>query len=669
LLTWCASVLIQWNSQGLPISEVVIGTTVSHYTILEKLGEGSAGIVYKAEDLALGRAVALKVLPPERSSDGSAVLGFQHEARIASTLSHPNICAIYEIAEHDGQQFIVMELLDGELLSDTIAGKPLPIDRAIDLGIQLADALDAAHGEGVIHRDIKPSNIVVTKRGHAKILDFGLALLTVTSSTSTRHRTTQAYGSSTAGTAPYMSPEQVRGDELDVRSDLFSIGSVLYEMLTGRRAFDGRSRVDVLDQVVNATPAPPSVLNAAIPGELDRILTKALEKNRSLRMQTAAELRADLQRLRRDLEARAVAPAHKTSMRAWYQSGGAAIGGVLATLLVFYWAVAMEESQQHWPTASVRPAPALPVAAGASVRTGPQSTLTASVLPSSSDSRQSPAESPQILANAASVATVLPSRPVEVAIPVAVQPKTSELAREELRVARTKADSGLYTQALATLKDLLARYGGTEEALDAYFLIASINEKQAQLDEALAGYLEITTRYENHVRAAEAWFRLAEVTLRSNRKEKVWEARQAFARVPDRYTTSLWAPRALLSKGELEARNRYHQQDATLGTVVPSALISYRRVTTDYADSPEAEQAWMRLADLYEDSKQFELAAEALSHIATQYPHTSGVTWFRAAEIYRRKLRDNVKARAAYDHVPATSRHFADAQKHVKRFQ
>ena len=647
----------------------MIGTTLSHYRIIEKLGEGSTGFVYKAEDLALGRAVAVKVLPPERSGDGSAVLGFQHEARIASTLSHPNICAIHEIAEHEGQQFIVMELLDGELLSESIAGKPLAIDRAIDLGVQLADALDAAHAEGIVHRDLKPSNIVVTKRGHAKILDFGLALLTVTSSTSTRHRTTQAYGSSTAGTAPYMSPEQVRGDELDVRSDLFSIGSVLYEMLTGRRAFDGRSRVDVLDQVVNVTPAPPSMINPAVPVELDRILKKALEKNRALRLQTAAELRADLQRLRRDIEARAVTPAHRSSMRGWYQSGGAAIGGVVATLLVFYWAVAIEESQQNWPTASVPPVPPMPIAAGASIRAELLLARMAFPVPRSSDALPPQAESLQLPANAATPEPVLPSRSVEAAIRVTDQPKTSELAREELRVARTKADSGLYTQALATLKDLLARYGGTEEALDAYFLIASINEKQGQLDEALAGYLEITTRYENHIRAAEAWFRLAEVTLRSNRKEKIWEARQAYARVPDRYTASFWAPRALLSKGELESRNRYHQQDTTLGTVVPSALISYRRITTDYADSPEAEQAWTRLADLYEDTKQFELAADALSHIATRYPHTSGVTWFRAGEIYRRKLRDNIKAKAAYDHVPATSRYFADAQKHVKRFQ
>lgn len=648
---------------------MVIGTTLSHYRIIEKLGEGSTGVVYKAEDLALGRAVALKLLAPERSADGSAVLGFQHEARIASTLSHPNICAIYEIAEHEGQQFIVMELLDGELLSEMIAGKPLVVDRAIDLGIQLADALDAAHAEGVVHRDLKPSNIVVTKRGHAKILDFGLALLTVTSTTSTRHRTTQAYGSSTAGTAPYMSPEQVRGDELDVRSDLFSIGSVLYEMVTGRRAFDGRSRVDVLDQIVNVMPAPPSMLNSAVPVELDRILKKALEKNRTLRLQTAAELRADLQRLRRDIEARAAMPVRDPSMRGWYQSGGAAIGGVLATLLVFYWAVAMEESQQQWPTASVPAVPPMPISAGPSVRSDFQAARIAFPVPRVSDARQRHADSLEPLAATASTEPVLPSRVVETPVRPMDRPKASELAREELRVARTKVESGLYTQALVTLKDLLARYGGTEEALEAYFLIASINEKQGQLDEALAGYLEITTRYESHTRAAEAWFRLAEVTLRSNRKEKVWEARQAYARVPDRYSTSMWAPRSLLSKGELESRNRYHQQDTVLGRVVPSALISYRRITTDYADSPEAEQAWTRLADLYEDTKQFELAAEALSHIATRYPHTSGVSWFRAGEIYRRRLHDNVKAKAAYDHVPATSRHFPDAQKHVKRFQ
>ena len=644
---------------------MVIGTTISHYRILEKLGEGSAGVVYKAEDLTLGRAVAIKLLPPERSENNSAVLGFQHEARIASSLSHPNICAIYEIAEHDGQQFIVMELLDGDLLCDTISRKPMTVDEAIDLGIQLADALDAAHAEGIVHRDLKPSNIIVTRRGHVKILDFGLALLTVPSSTSsTRHRTTHAYGSSTAGTAPYMSPEQVRGDELDVRSDLFSIGAVLYEMVTGRRAFDGRARVDVLDQVLNVAPAPPSMLNAAVPAELDRILKKALEKNRALRLQTAGELRADLHRLRRDIQMRP--PTQRKSMRGWHQSGSAAIGGALATMAVFYWAVAMEETQQMFPIASVPPVPPLRVQAGAVVRAALDLPPAIAAMPRSEVDRPDVQTQPAVV-KTASAETVAPVRPTVIAPPEAPQPKASELAREELRVARTKADAGLYAPALSTLKDLVAKYSGTDEALDAYFLIASINEKQAHLEEALAGYLEIATRYEQHARGAEAWFRVAEVTLRSSRKEKIWEARQAFARVADSYPTSSWAPRALLSKGELESRNRYHQRDGELGIVVPSALISYRRITTDYADSGEAEQALLRLADLYEDTKQFEFAADALSRMANRYPHTSGDAWFRAGEIYRRRLRDTVKARAAYDRVPATSRHFPNAQKQLKR--
>jgi serine/threonine protein kinase/outer membrane protein assembly factor BamD (BamD/ComL family) len=645
---------------------VVIGTTISHYRILEKLGEGSVGVVYKAEDLTLGRAVAIKLLPPERSENSSAALGFQHEARIASSLTHPNICAIYEIAEHEGQQFIVMELLDGNLLSDTISGKPLTVDQAIDLGIQLADALDAAHAEGIVHRDLKPSNIIVTRRGHVKILDFGLALLTVPSSTSsTRHRTTHGYGSSTAGTAPYMSPEQVRGDELDVRSDLFSIGAVLYEMVTGRRAFDGRARVDVLDQVLNVAPAPPSMFNAAVPAELDRILKKALEKNRALRLQTAGELRADLHRLRRDIQM-PPASTQRKSMRKWHQSGSAAIGGALATMAVFYWAVAIEETQQMFPLASVPPVPPLRVQPGAVVRAALDLPPVRVAMPRSEVSETDVPKQPSVV-KTASAEPVAPVRPTVIAAPEALQPKASELAREELRVARTKADAGLYAPALSTLKDLVAKYSGTDEALDAYFLIASINEKQAQLEEALAGYLEIATRYEQHARGAEAWFRVAEVTLRSNRKERIWEARQAFARVADSYPASSWAPRALLSKGELESRNRYHQRDGELGIVVPSALISYRRITTDYPESGAAEQALLRLADLYEDTKQFEFAADALSRMANRYPHTSGEAWFRAGEIYRRRLRDTVKARAAYERVPATSRHFPDAQKQLKR--
>ena len=681
----------------------MVGLTVSKYRVLDKLGAGGMGVVYKAEDTKLSRLVALKFLPADRIGDRQSVERFLREARTASALNHPNICTIYEVDEHEGVQFIAMELLTGRPLDRFIDGRPLPIPRLLDLSTQIADALDAAHSHGILHRDIKPGNIFVTERGQAKLLDFGLAKSTLphSNASSGNEDITQAYLTTKAGvamgTVAYMSPEQARGEELDARSDLFSFGVVLYEMATGERSFQGTTSAIIFDAILNREPRAPIELNANIPMDLERTIGRLLEKNRANRFQTAREAHDALRRVALAWEA---------------TTTGVPRTGPHTT---------SSTTQSHWPSASgpiaVVPPPAAPkaktwvalagVAAAAVVTAGafwlttgntppagdpvvdPQ---TAAVEASAPGELSVPADPLPVTPPAATATTAVPAPPAApkpaptsnaATTPAATPPVVpavrdasttgraavppAEGNSDVIRVATAKYEARLYDQALADTKAIISQGSSPATMADAYLLMGAIYTRQEHPNEAMAAYVELRSRFGTTPAAAEGTYRLADLTLRSKHNDRDAAAAALYGDVAAKFPQSPWAPRALARKAQIEERTKTRVVDDRVGTQVLSALVTYRTLVETYPGSEWEPTALAKLADMYEDMRRYELSAQTLVQLASRHPNSSGDPAWRAGDMYEKRLRNDEKAREAYALVPANSSRYQDAQKKVKR--
>jgi TolA-binding protein len=653
------------------------GTTISHYKVGPRLGTGGMGEVFQAEDLRLGRQVALKLLPVDLVADQQAVNRFLWEARSLSALNHPNICTIYEVDEYDGRPFIAMELIEGQALSSVINGRALATDLILALATQIADGLDVAHQQGLLHRDIKPANILVTRRNQAKILDFGLAKIAhdaqypgVAGSPgahAVRDLTTTA--GITMGTVAYMSPEQARGEELDRRSDLFSFGLVLYEMATGWQTFTGNTTAVIFDGILNREPVPAGQINPALPAELERIISKALEKDRELRYQSASDLRADLQRLRREfLSGRQVASSG--AMQTLRESG--TLPPVTAPVPVAPPATEAAESAATMPSApqgaaagAATPA-AKPrsgrssivwIAAGVVVAVAAAGAWLAwRTLPRAS----APASEP---ISTSTVPTSPPAAAPVTAAPVTTAPVTAAPATSGDRPA--KAAGGTVPQAAPapalTNRAAAPKPGSSAAAEEQELAAARAKFEDKQFDQASADLKAFVAKHPGSALLADAALLLVQVTAAQPGREL--DAIAQYGDVASRYPKSPRAPEALYYKAGLQERLKLRETDPALGASAPASLATYRAMADRYPRAVLSQHALFRIAGMYDDLKRYDLEAQAFETLGASFPESSYDGWFRAGELYERRLKDKDKARAAYLHVTPTSPRYKDAQR------
>lgn len=717
----------------------MVGRTIAHYRIVEKLGAGGMGEVFKAEDLSLGRLVALKFLPPAMANDRVAVERLRREARTASILNHPGICTIHAIEDVEGEQFIAMELLDGEPLSHVVAAGPMPLATLLPLAIQIADALDAAHRHGILHRDIKPGNIFVTKRHQAKILDFGL--VKVTDGHAGDHRAnevtvgadllTTAAGL-TVGTVAYMSPEQARGEELDARTDLFSFGVVLYEMATGRRAFNGTTTAVVFDAILNRMPPSAIDISASVPAELDRIIGKAVEKERELRYQTALDLGTDLQRLKRATESSGRITASGSVAHASGAYGAQSGHGLSSPALTSASATGIPVGSSPSTTIAqpVPPASGAVTAAGAS---GWSKTITlgaalviivliaaVSYLGGRIQERGAAGEpsqaSPSTPVPPASATTLeeKTATPVPAVIEApqraaaaTPQPAVSSRAQPGTpappAVTRTPASDRVAPPAVTATDD-----GGAAARAAATAVAGELEEVRGRLAgkqyaQAIASAQSFIEQYPAHRLTPDAYMVLAEAYEASNRST---EATAAYASVVEKFKTSPRAPEALFQQGQMVLRSRAPQRESAARQLftrvaeeysksdwAPRALLARAQIeerTRDRVLDPsmgsvpmalqtyrtiaerypaQSEEPLWKMSEIFEDLDRYPLQAQALLDLVTRFPQTKFDAYWKLGEVRERRLQDKPGALDAYSKVPPSSPKYRNAEKKVQELR
>jgi TolA-binding protein/tRNA A-37 threonylcarbamoyl transferase component Bud32 len=707
------------------VSNSLVGQTLGHYRILDQLGAGGMGVVYRAQDLKLGRQVALKVLPAGATDSEEAVERFRREARTASSLNHPNICTIYGFDEHEGQLYLAMELLDGEPLDRRLSGRPMDLPQLLDIATQVADALDAAHTEGILHRDVKPGNIFLTRRGPVKVLDFGLAKLAPEYRRSGRHLNarqetlvphhfTSAVGT-TVGTIAYMSPEQARGDEVDPRTDLFSFGVVLYEMSTGRQSFPGHTTAVVFDGILNRDPAPPSTINAMLPAELDRIVSKSLEKDRGLRYQTAADIGADLKRLRRDSgskpgvmpaalssmisdaatvvipgattqiggpsgigQAPTMAPAPAVAVRQdpsamlrsvaktpWFWGIGAgviAIAAIAAGMGAYFANRGGSPAPVDQTAAATPDPPPAETAPAAAAIAPPVAEPPAAGAPARPNTNTGAGQNP---ARATPPATRAAAKP-PVPPPPAPVSKDAEAA-QRLEVAKAKLANNLNDQALADLRRVIIDYPNSAAAAEAAFLAADIHEKSGREDDAMAAFVEFESRFARDRRTPESKVRRAQILGRRQQPAAQQQARALLNEVARDYPGTPQAQIALQGKLRMDMeRQNLREMDPVLKIEVPAVMVTLRQIIEQFPESPQSMFARNRVAQLLAEMDRWPEAALMLEDLGKRGDNPAEV-WFRLGEIYERRLKDPVKAKEAYAKVPPTSKRYSEAQRRLNR--